>query len=412
MTKSEQALEIILSTTHTSSTEIVDLINAGGRILRTPIYAFRNDPPITRVLKDGIALCSDALVMGAKQFKIEGIAKAGMEQLALQDNKNCIEVMAGAVLPHGCDSVIMYEEIQIENNIAKLLLSRIAPEPFQHYANEGSYHFKGEVLLDVGIVLRPPHIGILASQGISKVEVSSLPRMTLITSGDEVVEMGQGPDPHQVRGSNRHALTELLRTAGISSIKHLHINDELQQTQEVLAHELQQCDYLILCGGVSAGKYDFIPTALKEIGCNKLFHQVKQHPGKPLWFGKFNHTMIFGLPGNPVSSLVCMRKYVIPSLHMNLTGVQYEPQTIRIKLSHEIMPHQECTTFIPASIRLSDRGEAMVIPCHISNSNDYAALATSTGFIEIFPGKEMIKYGELINYYPWDASPFSEASFS
>lgn len=407
-----EALDTVLSCTPQSSIDMVDISECTGKILRRPILAFRNEPPIHRALKDGIALNSNAIAKDLKQFKIEGVARAGDIQKRLIDENNCLEVMTGAPLPIGCDSVIMYEDLRIEHGYAKIVLGHPGLIPLENIAKEGSHHFKGEVLLDVGTLIRPHHVGILASQGHKIVHVSKMPKVSIITSGDEVIGIECFPELHQIRSSNQYALQSMLQTLGIKNIRHIHLADNLEESINKISTELEESDYLILCGGVSAGKFDFIPQALKSLGCIEHFHQVKQRPGKPLWFGRKNEKVIFGLPGNPLSAMICMRRYVTPSILHHITGVLIEEHSLKVKIQQDINPAPNWTRYIPVSLRNNLKGEQTAITCSFSNSNDYASIAASTGFVEIPNSKEQLKAGSVVNYFPWDASLFCEVELA
>lgn len=411
MITTEQALELILSTTSSSQSELVKLEQASGRILRGPVRAYRNEPAISIAQRDGIALHSDTLVGGVRQFKIEGIARAGMPQQVLHNQNNCIEIMTGAPLPKNCDSVVQYEDLAIENGMAKLLFGRPTPAAYEHIAKEGAFHFKGQVLLDSGTLIRPNHLGILAAQGLDYIEVSKHPSVCIIACGDELVAVHKDPAAHQIRSSSVFALADILKTTGISNITHYHIEDKLDSVKELLSAVIESHDFVITCGGTSTGLYDFVPKALREIECQEYFYQVKQRPGKSMWYGKKNHTHIFALPGSPMASLICMRKYVLSSIHMYLAGVHYEHSRHQVVLASDIRPHRDSTLFIPVALKASDRGDIVAVACQSSHINDYTCLAASSGFIEVKPGTELVRFDELVKFYPWDASPYSEASF-
>ena len=277
-----------------------------GRILKENILADRDFPPFDRVTKDGIAINYEAIEKGGRQFKIQGIQAAGQAQKELLSPEGCLEVMTGAILPKGADTIIPYEEVEIKENTA--ILTGEQPRPFHNLHLKASDARKGDLLMEAPLWLRTKHINMLATVGKEQVKVARLPKVAVISTGDELVEVNETPKLHQIRRSNVFALKGLLREEGIYANAY-HLKDEQQDIQAKLGELLEAYDVLLLSGGVSKGKYDFLPECLEELGVKKVLHFVKQRPGKPFWFGAKGNKRVFAFPGNPISTKVCYLLY-------------------------------------------------------------------------------------------------------
>jgi molybdopterin molybdotransferase len=231
---------------------------------------------------------------------------AGQPPVPLTNPKQCVEIMTGAALPEGCTTVIRYEDLERKGDSFHL------PEGVEdgksiHFV--GSDVSAGDLLLPAGQIIDVAAIGMLATCGYAEVPVVALPRTAVISTGDELVPVAATPAPHQIRRSNVFQLVQLLNTAGVEA-EHLHLADDRETLRSVLAEVLTKYELVILSGGVSKGKLDFVPGILEALGVKPLFHGVAQRPGKPLWAGRTETTMVFGLPGNPVSSVACCQVYV------------------------------------------------------------------------------------------------------
>lgn len=286
--------------------EHVQLEEATGRILQESIVADRDFPPFDRVTKDGIAIKYETYQNGTRQFIVKGIQAAGTTQTQLHEVAGCLEVMTGAILPAGTDTVIMYEQIEITDGLATIHTDTVKPQQNIHF--RGMDAQVGDVLLQGPCKLTSGHVNTLATIGKSRVTVSRLPRVAIISTGDELVALNKRPEPHQIRKSNVYALKSLLREEGMHAELY-HINDEQDAVLQELGALLEKYDVLLVTGGVSKGKYDFVPDALEKLGVRKVFHGVKQRPGKPFWFGTKEAKRVFAFPGNPVSTFVCYQVY-------------------------------------------------------------------------------------------------------
>ena len=391
----KEASEIVFSHLGNFGTEIVPLSGSIHRILSEKIVADRPFPPFDRVMMDGIAINYSSWLKGIRIFQIEGSQFAGQKQICLQDENACLEVMTGAILPEGTDVVIPIEKITVLNGKAEVVIDEVLQ--FQHIHKQGFDKEKDEVLLTERNRISPSEVATLATVGKSKVVVRKLPKVAVISTGDELVEVDQIPERYQIRKSNVLALHASLVEEGINA-EMFHLKDDKDSISIALTNILNSFDLVIMSGGVSKGKKDFVPEVLEELGVNKLFHRVNQRPGKPFWFGEYNSSAhIFALPGNPVSTFMCYYRYVKPWIYKSM-GCNYEFEMAQIASDFEFKP--ELTYFLQVAVYA---GECVISagPIQGKGSGDLANLNISDGFLELPANKSIFKKGEkypLIRY--------------
>lgn len=362
-----------------------------GRVLSENILADRDFPPFNRVAMDGIAINAKSFSVN-HQFKIENVQPAGTPQIKLQQPYACIEVMTGAMLPDGTDAVIKYEDVELSNGYATVQLKEVTEGMNIH--PRGSDARLGDVLLEPGQVISPAEVALLASVGRVSVNVFDFPPTAIISSGDELVDISVLPELHQIRRSNTYALqSAMLELGWRGDIHHLHDNKEmmLKRLREVLNHY----DVLILSGGVSKGKFDFIPEVLNSLGIEKLFHQVSQKPGKPFWFGKSSDKVVFALPGNPVSTFLCFYRYVKPWMLNNMKVDVKQSQAV---LSSTVEFKPSLSYFLQVSTR-NENGILVADPVPGGGSGDFANLKKVDGFLELPAERNVFKAGEVFDFY-------------
>lgn len=353
------------------------------------VVADRNYPPFDRIMMDGIAVCFLTYEKGIRQFPIAGIQAAGFAAKELIDKSSCIEVMTGAPLPIGSDLVIPYEHLEILNGVAHIVKEQLRSK-MENIHLKGSDCLKGDVVLEAGVYLNGPHQGICASMGTSP-QISNSTRVLIISTGDELVEIDEQPLEHQIRRSNAHALKKSLELNGFTDVTLNHLKDDPKMVADHYLNATSKYDVMIYSGGVSKGKFDYLPNVWSDLGVTKHLHEVAQRPGKPLWFGtdEKNKTTVIGLPGNPVSSLVCLHRYVIPGRMMFA------------RLSEEIVFKKDLTYFVPVKIEYKEDGTVWALPLKIKNSGEFTALAGSDGFIELPAEKSVFSTGEAFAFWPW-----------
>jgi molybdopterin molybdotransferase len=385
----QNAYDQVLGKSSVLGVEYVPFQQSSGRILALGIRADRNLPPFDRATMDGIAIRYSALEHGISTFPIVGEARAGSPQRELQDETTCLEVMTGAIVPSGADTVIRYEDLSIEAGQAKITGE---VQPGQAIHREGSDAVKGKVLLAEGTMIGPAEIAVLASVGCTSVPVCRAPRTTVVSTGDELVEISQNPLPHQIRRSNVYALVSALKILGIEAQME-HLPDQRDKIYQNLSRILASTEVLILSGGVSMGKYDFLPEVFEQLGVKKSFHRVAQRPGKPFWFGiqPDSGCRVFSFPGNPVSTFLNYHLYFRNWLFKSWNFKVSMPM---LPLSLPLNNSSGLTQFHLGKVVIKD-GNTEVVPVAMNSSGDFVSLSDADGFIRLDPGKGRFEAGTL-----------------
>lgn len=395
MITTDQALEIISQHVGDFGTEQIALDQSLGRILKEDWFADRDLPPYNRVSMDGIAIQYSAYENGQRIFNIEGIAAAGSPQQTLQDNAACLEVMTGSVLPNNADTVIRYEDLELSSAQAKVLVDTVQKD--QNVHPQGKDRQAGNLIVPQNSKISAAEIGIGASLGKHNILVSKMPKVIVISTGDELVEIDKTPLAHQIRKSNVYRLATSLKAHNIQA-NTAHLNDHVEEITLKIKEYLQNYDVIMLSGGVSKGKFDFIPEVLDTLGVKKLFHKIAQRPGKPFWFGKYkDRCTVFALPGNPVSSFLCMQRYFLHWLHLCLE--QKQPDQVYAILEQNVDFKPDLTYFLEVQIRSSKDGKLMALPKKGNGSGDLANLMEGDAFIELPRGRDLFHAGEVYPIY-------------
>ncbi len=379
--------------------ELLPLPACAGRILRQDIHAERDAPPFDRVAMDGIAIAMAAFRDGRRDFRVAGIQAAGQAPVSLDSPADCIEVMTGASLPVGCDAVVPLERINVVAGIASIEAPHV-PDVWMHIHRRAADARAGDRLLAAGTRLGGPELAIAASAGQPVLKVTRTPRIAVISTGDELVEPGLPVRDHQVRRSNSYGLAAALQTAGFPPATDLHVPDQRPLLVERLAAAVNSHDVIVLSGGVSAGRHDYVPAVLAEIGVRRVFHQVSQRPGRPFWFGVNERgVMVFALPGNPVSVLVCLARYVIPALLQGAgSGVLPRRTVVMVR---EFVFRAPLTCFLPVSLEYDSEGRTLAVPRPTGGSGDFISLAGTDGFVELPQGPATHPAGLVVPFYGW-----------
>lgn len=387
----KKALEIILKNAENFGTEEVDFLNSLGSVLKEDIIADRDFPPFNRVSMDGIAIDAEAFNKGQRAFKIEGIQAAGSEQITMQNSSNCIEAMTGAMLPNNTNAVIQYELLDINNGIAKVNLEVV--KNLQNVHLKGLDRKQGDVLITKNTLISAAEIGVFASVGKSVVKVAKQPKVIIISTGNELVEVSKNPAEHQIRRSNVFTLVSLLEKINIKA-ETAHISDDKNLLLSTIETFLNEYDVLLFSGAVSKGKFDFIPDVLDELGVEKLFHKVKQRPGKPFWFGKKGNKTVFAFPGNPVSTFVSCLKYFYPWYYKSVDlNIENKPQAI---LGEDFFFKPELTYFLQVKLNQKE-GQLIATPVSGKGSGDLANLVDSDAFLELPNDRSNFNKGEIFS---------------
>ncbi len=386
----QEAIDIITSRVKDFGTEKIPLDKAMGRILQEDLVADRDFPPYHRVTMDGIAINYEGYEQGLRQFSIEGVAPAGAAKMTLQSSKGCFEVMTGSILPENTDTVIRYEDLLLKDGVASIEVPHVKKAQNVHF--KGEDRLRGSVVVRKGRRLSAAEIGVAATIGKSMIEVSKNPSATIISTGDELVEIDEQPLPHQIRRSNVHRLQATLSALGLPTETH-HLKDDMEEILRELNEYIKRFDVLVLSGGVSKGKFDFLPEALNKLGVKKLFHKIKQRPGKPFWFGEApNGTLVFALPGNPVSSFLCTHRYVIPWLEQSLGLPVLQAPTAILQRDYHFRP--DLTYFLQVRVSYDVKGRILATPVEGHGSGDLANLVDADAFLQLPRGRDDFHAGE------------------
>lgn len=398
MLTTAEALNRILAAMPELSVESVALRAADGRVLRQVVEAERDQPPFDRVMMDGIAIAHSDFANGLRQFPVQCTQMAGDAAAVLSQGK-CIEIMTGASLPAHADCVIPVERISVSEGIAILEHGYEAvAQQFIH--PRASDHAAGSQLLAPGKRVSAMDIAVIASAGLTHVDVSRSPVVRIISTGNELVAAGQPIEPHQVRLSNGPAIQALLAQHGYPDCEHEHLLDKRAILRERIAGHLNEADVVILSGGVSMGKADFVPEVLAELGVKKHFHRISQRPGKPMWFGSGpDGQAVFALPGNPVSALVCCRHYVIPALASASASTTAAPEFAA--LAADVTFEPELTCFQPVRLVSNAVGQVLAMPVKTNTSGDFAALSGSDGYVELALEQSQFPAGTSVFLHRW-----------
>jgi molybdopterin molybdotransferase len=391
----EEAEKIILEQVADYGAEIVPFEMALGRVLAEEIKADSDLPPFDRVTMDGIAINYEAIINGISTFRIKGTQAAGDEPVHIYEHEECVEIMTGAMVPSSTDTVIRYEDLELRAGLATLVTREIQRGQNIHY--KGRDKKQHEPLASPGEIVTPAIISLLASIGESELRVKRLPKVVVLSSGNELVDVHEQPGPFQIRRSNNYTVCAILKQNGLDADM-LHLPDD----EEVIYSQLKQClenyDVMLLSGGISMGKFDLIPKVLNQLTVTQLFHRVQQRPGKPFWFGRHEAgQLVFAFPGNPVATFMCIHRYFLPWLKASL-GVMQEPP-LKAVLNNRVSFYSPLKYFMQVKLHYNEYCQLMASPVEGNGSGDFANLAESDAFMELPLEKNDFKRGEVFRIW-------------
>lgn len=377
------------------------LTSAHGRTLRLEVRTDRDLPPFDRVTLDGYALRSSSLAAGITRFRVEHTQAAGMRAFRLGAAADaCIEVMTGAVLPKGADCVVPYEDTAREGTSMTVQGAGAPWTEGNAVHRRGSDHRKGEVIIPAGVRLGGREIAVAAACGYGVLTVSQLPKIAVVSTGDELVEVESAVAAHQIRRSNDYALRAALAAAGYPQVERFHLRDVRQEIEHLLWHVIAEYDVLVISGGISKGKFDFLPAELDRQGVKKVFQGVAQRPGKPFWFGvTARGTPVFALPGNPVSAYTCLHRYVLPALAHASGQRGAVPRLAALATAVHFRP--QLAYFLPVRVTSGPGAELLATPDPSNTSGDFGGLVGTDGFVELPAGPTDFPVGTVAPFRPW-----------
>ena len=390
----QEAQQLIISSTQKLSTETVQLENAFGRILAEDILSDRDYPPFNRAAMDGYAFHLADYEQGTanKELRIAGELFAGHVFDRELKHGECLKIMTGAATPNDLDCIVQVELAIV--NTDKVSFPETNPKPWQNIARKGEDCKESDIILKKNTFLSPTEIATIAVLGKNEIQVRKLPKVTIISTGDELVAVGEPVNAFQIRDSNAFALLAFFQSWNIPVARREIVQDDTQ-TLSKLVSEVLNFDIIVLSGGVSMGAADYVPKILVENGVRNIFHKIKLKPGKPIWFGQTpNGGVVFGLPGNPLSAQVCFKLFI--ETHLRATFGLSQPEIQQFHLSTERKKKVKLDEYFP--VKLS---EGKLFPIQFNGSGDVTSTVGSTGIALHSIEKEDIEEGDLVEYLGW-----------
>ncbi|HXK11138.1 MAG TPA: gephyrin-like molybdotransferase Glp [Vicinamibacteria bacterium] len=386
----EKALETVLAEVSSLPHEDVALADAVSRVLAEDVRSDIDLPPFDRAAMDGYAVRSGDVAAAPAALEVIGEVRAGQWPDLPVGPGQAVRIMTGAPVPPGADAVQQVEKTQPLDEFRVTLLAAVAPGA--NVALRGSEVRAGDVVLTRGRVIDPAAVAVLASAGHSRVRVARRPVVAVLVTGDEIVDVSAAPGPGQIRNGNGPALLALARAAG-GDARPLGVAPDRQEAIEAALRPALAADVLLVSGGVSAGDYDLVEPALLDLGARFLFTKVAIRPGAPLVFGRIGKTLVFGLPGNPVSTQVTFDVFVRPALRkMQGARVLARPR-VGVELLEPVHNRSGRTSHVPVRVRSED-GRLVARPVRSMGSADLTAHARANALVVIGAGRSHAEAGE------------------
>jgi molybdopterin molybdotransferase len=396
MLEIDNALSLVLEHCSPLAPATMALDNALGLVLAETITSDIDSPPHDKSIVDGYAIVAEDA--GLELAILEEITAGQMPTKGVKRGA-ASRIMTGAPLPDGADAVVMVEKTElIGQERVRILQSTI--KPGQNIMRRASSMSSGKAVLAPGAAIRAIELGLLAEVGRSQVVVHPRPRIAILATGNELVPCDQQPGPSQIRNSNSGLLTGLVKQAGGDAVD-LGIGRDEKDPLSTLCEQGLRCDVLAISGGVSAGVLDLVPAILESLGVERVFHKINLKPGKPLWFGvkstgTGHKTLVFGLPGNPVSSLVCFELFVRPAIGRLAGYVNAGLQQTTARLAEPFFHRGDRVTMFPAAVSREDTG-LVARPLNWRGSGDLCALTQAQALIHFPGGERNYEVGEQVS---------------
>ncbi len=399
----EQALVAINKTVIPVSATRLPLNEVAGLPLAEPIVATVDSPPFDKSLMDGFAVRScDIDRVGVELDLLERLTAGEVPSVSLSAGKT-VQVMTGTQLPAGTDAVVKIEDVSgAESNRIRVEIAGIAPG--RNMLHQGESLQAGETVLEAGTLLRFAQIRLLAELGVAEVSIFRRPEVSILATGNELVPVDQTPGPGQIRNSNESMLIAQIENANAKAVPLGIARDEVDELRAKILQGLES-DFLILSGGVSAGVLDLVPKILQEVGVRQVFHKVQLKPGKPVWFGQYSRedgkqSYVFGLPGNPVSALVCFELFVREALSCFQGGKKRDDflQTAFLQQAHLVKSDRP--VYYPTEISFSE-GKIWAKPVRWVGSADIRGTSRANGMICFPAGEKSYQPGDEVQIRFW-----------
>lgn len=395
----DEAFEFVRQSVRSLPTARVALRESLGLRLAEPIVSDRDSPPFDKSMLDGFAIAVDDPTP-TRQI-IEQVIAGGVPHHAIEPGVT-IQVMTGAPIPDGADAVVKHEDTQrLDETTVRLPEEKIAAGS-GIFRRGGSFQ-KNQEVIPAGKTLRSVDLALMAEVGKALVSVIPQPRVAVLSTGNELVECGQQLAPGQIRNSNGPMLVAAIQEVGATPLDLGIARDDVAELRSAIARGLE-ADILLITGGVSAGVMDLVPAVLAELGVAQVFHKVRMKPGKPLWFGtresEGRRTLVFGLPGNPVSTLVSFQLFVRPAIAALAGGEFAAAKPLRGQLTAPTKHRGDRPTYHPCRLDRNLQGQDTVEPLVWRGSADLAALTDANGLLLLPAGDYELAVGTPVDALP------------
>lgn len=385
-----EAQRILSNISRNWGIEYISFDHSDGRFLAEDISTDSDFPPFDRAMMDGFAIRFADWQKGQRTFSYQHQQWAGSPLIDLLNEEAC-EITTGAAVPNDFDVVVPIEKVKLNSNGTFECMELDKIKTGWNIQRQGIEYKKGETALKKGTLITPAVKAVLASCGAINPVVFQQPSIAIVSTGDELVPVDQSPLPHQIRTSNAHALKSLVLSFS-QKIDIFHLNDNPDEILEWLEKHATQFDVLLFSGGVSKGGKDFLPQLWQQSGFQNHFHGILQKPGKPMWLGSKNNTVLFGFPGNPVSTLTCAIAYLLPWLKQQWST---ESNYFRVQLSERIEKHEQLDLWIPVVIKNNS-----INVLAYKGSGDLIGFSKLSGILHIPSQSDVKNINEDYRYYP------------
>jgi molybdopterin molybdotransferase len=382
--------------------EAVPLLEALGRVIAEDVVAPEPSPRFTNSAMDGFAVrWEDVHYAEAARpavLTIIGESQAGAPFDGIVETGKAARINTGGMLPEGADTVVPIEDVEIQSNSVRILAAK---KPEQNVRFSGEEFEKGESVLKKASVIGPAHLGLLSSLGISSINVYIRPCVALVVTGAELISFPDPVKPWQIRDSNRVMLSALVMQAGASVVLSKRVGDDLEETCKVLQSAVEKAEIIVFSGGVSVGPHDLVKPAAQKLGFKTLFWGVSQRPGRPLFFARREDALLFGLPGNPVSAIMCFLYYVQPTIRHQF-GLAQTRRSVTGKMAESVRNPIRRSQFFRVFVDRAGGDVPLVYPLARQASHMLTSVTDANGFIFLDIDARLSEGDEVeVNLFPW-----------
>jgi len=388
MINPKEAQQLILDNTNSLESAIITVEDTLGFILAENIKAPISLPPFRQSAMDGYAVAIDENFAENDSLTIVGEIKAGANTIPEIKSNEAVRIFTGAPVPESANTVVMQEHTEVDGN--KLSFTQKV-KLFANIRDVGSAIKKDVLALVKGQVINPGAIGLLKSLGLEKLNVIKKPIISVIATGDELIESGNPLGVGQIYESNSDTIIAALKQSQFNDCKGQKVKDDFEQTKKSIASALEQSDVVILSGGISVGDYDFVGVALEKLGVETIFYKINQKPGKPMFFGKKDDKLVFALPGNPAAALSCMYEYVIPALKKMSGFTNVLLSSMELKSTNDFSSKAKRNQFLKAKV--NENGVEILDG---QNSHVLASFAEANALVYLSEEKGNVKKGDFV----------------